>query len=207
MTAKSKLKMIFTAAVYVLVAILTIFVAVVLFLNLSGKTVFIFGRSAMWVKTQSMEPTIPEKSYILVREATAEDVEEGDVIVFKSDDPELRGAMNTHRVVEVIGDHAEFVTKGDNNPGRDKQTARAKNIVGIYERNLPVMSFFGRFLSTSGGITVIVVIILGMVVATFLPDVLGAMRERSKKAQIDAIIKDEIDKLKSGENPNDSDTK
>ena len=94
MTAKSKLKMIFTAAVYVLVAILTIFVAVVLFLNLSGKTVFIFGRSAMWVKTQSMEPTIPEKSYILVREATAEDVEEGDVIVFKSDDPELRGAMN-----------------------------------------------------------------------------------------------------------------
>ena len=197
MTKTGKLKKLGSAAAYVVVALLIVAVAVILFLNLSGRTVFIFGRSAMWVKTESMEPVIPEKSYILVREATGADVKVGDVIVFKSDDPALQGALNTHRVIAVENGGAEFVTQGDNNLARDKQTAKAGNVVGIYERNLPVMSFLGRFLSTPFGITVIVLLIFVMVVLTFLPDVLAAVRARSKKAQIDAIIQDEIDKLKS----------
>ena len=197
MKQKTKLKKIITAVAYTLVAILTVCVAIILFLNLSGKTVFLFGRSAMWVKTDSMDPVIPEKTYILVREATAADVQVGDVIVFKSDDPALNGALNTHRVREILNDGAEYVTKGDNNLAIDKQTAKAGNIVGIYERNLPVMSFFGRFLSTTGGITVIALLIFLMILITFLPDVLAASRAKSKKNQIDAIIQDEIDKLKA----------
>ena len=197
MSEKKTLKKIGSAVAYVVVGILIIAVAAILFLNLSGKTVFIFGRAAMWVKTESMEPVIPEKSYILVHEATAQDVKVGDVIVFKSDDPALNGALNTHRVIAIENGGAEFVTQGDNNLARDKQTAKAGNIVGIYERNLPVMSFFGRFLSTTFGITVIVLLIFVMILVTFLPDILAAVRARSKKAQIDAIIQDEIDKLKA----------
>ena len=96
----------------------------------SQHTVFIFGRTTVWVMTPSMEPQIPAQSYILVKRVSAEEVNVGDVIIFRSDDPSLDGSFNTHRVIEIIGDHEEFVTKGDANLIKDGYTAKADKIEG-----------------------------------------------------------------------------
>lgn len=197
MKINPKLKKVLTYASYIFVAILIVLVSTVLFFNLSGKTFFVFGRAVMWVKTDSMEPAIPARSYITVKQATGEDVKVGDVIIFHSSDPTLQGQLNTHRVVEIKSGGAEFVTKGDNNPGVDKDTAKARNVIGIYSSNLPVLSVFGRFLSTPIGITVMFLLILAITLAIFLPDILAYQKKKTKQQRIESLIKEEIENLKA----------
>ena len=190
---------------YGLVVFLIVCVAYVLFLNVKGEPAFVFGYSAMWVKTPSMEPVIPEKSYILVQKIDAKDVKKGDIIVFYSDDPTLNNSLNTHQVVGIVkGDDGktEFITKGKNNPNNDLYTAKADKVVGKYQRKLPVMTSFGRFLSTAVGITVMLFIILLVTLATFIPGMIESIRKKSKNAAIDEITQDELEKLKSRESEN-----
>ncbi|MBO7519208.1 MAG: signal peptidase I [Clostridia bacterium] len=207
MKINPKLKKVFTFAAYVFTAIFILLVAIVLYFNLTGKTFFVFDRAVMWVKTGSMEPEIPAKSYIIVKKATGDDVKLGDVIVFHSSDPVLRGELNTHRVVEIKNGGAEFVTKGDNNPLIDEQTARAEDVIGIYSRHLPFLSVIGRFLSTSTGITVMALLIFAIIIAVFLPDVLAFLRNKAKNEQFDELVKAEVERLKSENADSDNDSK
>lgn len=188
---------------YVVVCALLVVCALVLISNASGNVTFIAGRTTMWVKTDSMEPQIPERSYILVRQQDIAEIEVGDVIVFKSDDPSLGGAYNTHRVEEIVGDHREFVTKGDNNYVADRFTAKAANVVGVYERNLPVLTIFGRFMSTGMGVMLVVLLIFVIMAAVYLPDVIRFNREHTaelkqkKQDQIDQRIREEVERMRA----------
>lgn len=180
--------------------------------NIKGEVTFIAGKAVMWVKTPSMEPTIPERSYILIGKVNAADVKVGDVIVFRSDDPALGGAYNTHRVKEIVGNNAEFVTMGDNNYLPDKYTAKAGNIVGIYDRNLPVLSVLGRLLQTPTGVIIMVTIMFVIIIAIYVPDMIKATKERTeliekkRREQIDALVKEEIEKLRAKNDQNKKET-
>ncbi len=200
---KSIIRRIIGIVGYTVVVALMLLVAFILFSNMSGKVTFIFGRTAMWVKTESMAPQIPERSYILVRKAPASEVKEGDVIVFKSDDPSIAGSYNTHRVIEIIGVGAEFVTKGDNNAIADQYTAKAANVLGIYEKNLPLMTSFGRVLSTSQGIMITFTMIFVIFLIIYVPDMTRASKRRSdeadriEKARVEALVALEVERLKA----------
>lgn len=180
-------------------------IAFILFSNMSGKVTFIFGKTAMWVKTESMEPEIPAKSYILVRKAAAPEVKVGDVIVFRSDDPVLAGAYNTHRVVEIVGGGSEFVTKGDNNPAADRYTAKGANVLGVYEKQLPLMTSFGRVLSTTQGIMITFTMIFVIFLIIYVPDMTRAAKrkqeeaDRIEKARVDALVALEVEKLRAAD--------
>ena len=190
---------------YTVVIALMALVAFILFSNMSGKVTFIFGKTAMWVKTESMAPTIPERSYILVRKAAASEVAVGDVIVFKSDDPAIAGSYNTHRVVEIVNGGAEFVTKGDNNLAADKYTAKAQNVLGLYEKNLPLMTSFGRVLSTTKGIMITFTMIFVIFLIIYVPDMTRAAKKKQEEAdrieqlRVDALVALEIEKLKAAD--------
>lgn len=74
---------------------------------------------------QSMEPTIPLYSVIIVEPVKPGDIRRGDVITYEQ--PDVPGRKVTHRVAEV--DRAKdgtpiFRTKGDNNPARDPYETR-----------------------------------------------------------------------------------
>ena len=100
-------------------------------------------------------------------------------------------------MISIENGGREFVTKGDNNPGADKRTALSQNVIGIYVTHLPFLSFFGRFLSTSLGITVMVFLVFVIIFSVFLPDIINALREKSKKEKFDQLVKEEIEKLKA----------
>lgn len=188
---------------YVLILLIIALLIFVVGSNVAGRTVFIFGRTPAWVMTPSMEPTIPARSYILVKKVEASEVNVGDVIVFSSDDPDLKGALNTHRVIEIRGDHAEFVTKGDANSVNDAYTAKAEKILGVYEKNLPTLTAVGRFLFSRIGIIIALTVILAIVMVIYVPDIIRANRERTKEIerkrdeQINALIREEVEKLKA----------
>ena len=155
-----KVKLIGKIAFYTIFVVLSLLVVGMFFSKISNRIFFVGGKSTIWVMTDSMEDTIPAQSYILVRKAQASDVRVGDVITFYSDDPALRGNMNTHRVVEIKDGGNSFVTKGDNALANDPYPARGEAIVGIYERNLEVFSVAGRFIQSPAGLILIVLLII-----------------------------------------------
>ncbi len=187
---------------YILIIAISALCVYVLVSRASGGTAFIFGKTTAWVMTASMEPAIPERSYILLEKRDPSTVEVGDIITFSSDDPALNSAYNTHRVVEIVGDHAEFITKGDANHTADKYTAKAGKLLGVYVKNLPVLTSIGRVLASGTGIMVAVSVLMLIVLAIYLPGMLKANKEREAQLElrrsemIDELVREEIEKLR-----------
>lgn len=119
------------------IAILTIVCAVIVLLSViltpKGQVPSFFGYSSFRVVSGSMEPEISTGSMILSKRVEPSAVKVGDVISFISADPELNGAVNTHRVVSIqeSGGHYSFETKGDANPVADKDLVREENLLGV----------------------------------------------------------------------------
>ena len=73
-------------------------------------SVSIAGYRLFYVVTGSMEPTIHSGAVVLTKESDSYVI--GDIITFKSQNSEILGQPNTHRIVD-INDDGSFVTKGD----------------------------------------------------------------------------------------------
>ena len=191
---------------------LVVLICIIIGAKMLGKPVFVLGHTILWVETGSMETEIPAESYILIHKASARDVRVGDIICFKSDDPAILGRRNTHRVVEIIGDHEEFVTKGDNNPSNDEFTAKAENIVGLYECNLDTLTVIGRFVTTPLGIAVcsicvgLVMIYMYFTEFVYMHKEKQLMNQIARESYIEAQVAAEVEFLRSiGAIPENSD--
>ena len=181
------------------VAIAIVVVCVVLLMGkIRNKPAFIGNKAAVWILTDSMSDEIPENTYILVEKVSAKDIRVGDVITFTSDDPSLGGSLNTHRVVEIIGDNEEFITKGDHNLIEDKTTAKADNVWGRYVKKLPALTVMMRFFLTPKGLIVTLVILGLITLAMFIPDIVKGAREdrlkseEEKRAETERLIAEEV---------------
>ena len=188
-------------------AVMVLFFVLFIMTKFSGSPVFLFGRTTMWVMTESMSGTIEPRTYILVRSATADDVRvadeeyEGDIIVFISDDPRIAGSLNTHRAIAKKA-NGDFVTKGDNNLSDDGEySAKAANVVGIYERTLPVMTFLGRVVLAPVGFMIIMILFVAVTAICVLPDIKNAVRSteddaaEKKKKEMDRLVREEVLRL------------
>lgn len=112
----------------------------------------------------------------------------------------------------MVGDHEEFVTKGDHNIANDHTTAKADKVLARYVRNLTVLSALGRFFTTPVGLAVALVCIALFCFLLYLPEIRKArntkkeMQKREaeeKQALMDEKIRQEVEKLKqNGENGN-----
>ncbi len=166
---------------YILFIVILLFITLfVLQGRINNKATFLFDRTIVYILSPSMEQTIPEKSYILVEKVDPSQVEEGDIIVFYSDDPALSGALNTHRVLEKKENNSEFVTKGDNNLTPDKHTAKADKIVGRYLSNLSLLTAVMGFFMTRVGIVILVLLFVGFTASVYIPDLIKKGEERRK---------------------------
>ena len=174
------------------------FFGIVILFSILQKTVgiSISGHHVLWVKTNSMEPTIPASSYILTKDVKPEDVHKDDIITFVSDDPQIKGMLNTHRVIDIAS-NGYFVTKGDNNPSQDAYLVNPSNVKAIYEKNLPFMSFFGRLFTTPVGYGLTVVCIVGLVAVWFTLDYKDRKKEKelNKEELMDQMVKEEVERL------------
>lgn len=201
MKKEKSFKIIKTAFEAALGVIVVLFLAFFIMSKVSSSPIFLFNKTTMWVMTDSMDPTIPPSTYILVEEVTADEVQVGDIIVFKSTDPTISGQYNTHRVIEKNGN--AFVTKGDHNPSDDgAYSAKAENIVGRYVKTLPVLTFVGRVVITPVGFAVLIVLLIITMAFCIIPDVKEAMElkkqedEEERQKEKRRLIEEEICRLK-----------
>lgn len=192
------LKLVFNIIFWVIIAL---FCGVALLSVIARKTdKQLLNYSVLWVMTESMEPNIGAKSYILVKRADVNALKEGDIITFVSRDTAIAGSLNTHRIEEVVEQGKEFITKGDNNPAPDTQHVYAEDVRYVYVGNLPVMTLFGRVLSTEAGFMCFISVILIAVTVTSFVAVSKERKkknEESKKERMDRLVKEEVRRLES----------
>ena len=137
-----------TITVVVLVAIVGIMAK-----KIKGEIPYFFGYSVMNIVSGSMEDTIPEGSYILIKKTDPSEIRKGDIICFFSDDPAIKGFPNTHTVIEepIRTEHGyEFVTKGDANLVKDSETAKGDKLIGRYVTRLDALASFSKALDNGG---------------------------------------------------------
>ncbi len=196
---KSAAKKIGSILAAVLIVILVLLIGVTVYSKITGNMIIPY--SVMWVRSGSMEPTIPTKSYILVKKASAEDIKVGDVICFTSRDPKLQGENNTHRVVGIIGDNEEFVTRGDAAIKDDDFHAYSSDIVAKYVKNLKFLTFFGRVYSTTTGfiITMVLLLIIAVIWSRVVMRGVKKQEEQSEAETIEKLIAEEVEKLKAAD--------
>ena len=176
--------------------------------KMQGRVPEIFGHSVLRIISGSMEDTIPEGSYILVKRVDPEEVRIDDIITFYSSDSAIYGLPNTHRVVEEpirVGDSIEFVTCGDANNGvKDKVTAKGENLIGVYVTTLDGLTAFATALDKGGMIVLIFAleaVIMAMAVSSFVRARRQKKEEEEKEKMGESkLTPEEIERI-LGENP------
>ena len=111
----------------------------------------IAGYEVLRVITPSMEPELPLDTLILIKDVKEEDLKEGDIITFVSDDPAVKGFYVTHRIYKImessITGEPIYVTKGDANVSEDLYTVKYKDIAGRFVRIIPGGNTIGKWIA------------------------------------------------------------
>jgi signal peptidase I len=139
-----------------LLAVIIGVTAYVMVCNMRGKVAEIFGRSIMKVVSGSMEPSIHKGDYILINKIDPAKLEVGDVICFYSEDSEIYGMPNTHRIAALTD--GGFVTKGDANSTEDSVTVSYDRVIGIYSGKVRFLRWVNSFASGKKLLMVLVII-------------------------------------------------
>ena len=117
-----------------------------IFIMSTGKRFTVKGYQVLRVLTSSMEPVIPENTCIIIKEIDPDQLEVGDIITFMSDDPNIQGYYNTHRIYEIRREngHKVFITKGDAIAEPDEYPVYEDMVAGIFEKELPGGQLIGK---------------------------------------------------------------
>lgn len=114
------------------VIVLAVYMLLMVVLTPRGEVPSMFGHTVFRTLTGSMAPEIPRDSMIVVKKTDPDEIQVGDVITFYSDDPELDGAVNTHRVTQIqqTDSGLVFTTKGDANALEDRYPVTQDRLIG-----------------------------------------------------------------------------
>ncbi len=158
--------------------------------KMRGEVPRVFGYSIVRIVSGSMEPDIPKDSFILIRTCAPEEVQLGDIITFYSDDPKIRGLLNTHRVCDepYMGEQGLlFPTKGTATLAPDPVPARADALVGVYVTTLGDLTAFNAFLSRGPAMPILLGgLMVGIVVMFFMTVKASQGGTDTKQAKEDA---------------------
>lgn len=192
------IKKVFGIAIGVLIAALCIAAVLTSLLNKErNRPNFLFDRSVLWVETGSMEPYIPERSYILVKKSDGSDIDVGDVITFVCNDSTspVYGSLVTHRVTDIVD--GGFRTQGDNsNP--DTWVVSNSDVVAVHTKNLPIFTVIGRIFASPVGLILIVGLFLFSCAFIYIPDIVRTLKSESEEERerlIEERVREEVKKM------------
>ena len=117
------------------------------------------GFTPMMVETDSMAPTFSAGDLILIKKTDPASLKEGDIITFHTI-IENQYALNTHRIDSIVEQNGmrSYITKGDNNDIPDTHVIADGDIVGTYVGKVSGLGKVMKFLSSSVGFLVVIVL-------------------------------------------------
>lgn len=171
--------------VFIIVVLVTCFFAVCL---MKGNMPAIFGYRILHVISGSMEPTIENGSYIIVKEISPAKLQEGDVITFISEEPAIYGMYNTHRIYDICKDtytgETLFITKGDAHEETDSYPVLKEQIVGKMVKVVPFGKNVGKVLTRLSNNHVyfgIIIVILGICLISYVIQLFKAIFHKEEE--------------------------
>lgn len=199
---KNKKNRLLFVALCVLIAVAVVIALVVVVTSkLSGMPTFIFGKTVLWVETGSMEPAVPAQSYVLMSKTDGKNLSKGDVVTYicRDETQPVFGKLITHRIVDFTD--GGYVTAGDAAVGSDKLSVPYEDVVAVYIKNLPVLTFFGRIFSGWVGFALLAVLFF-ITVSVYFADIVKTVSgeddetiEQQKQQEIQRRIDEEVARL------------
>lgn len=118
-----------------------IFLCIIIFMAGKGNVPYVFGYRILQVISNSMSPAVDGETCIIIKKVDSDDIKQGDIITFISEDPRIKGYYNTHRVHSITADSKTgeilFITKGDAVDTVDDFPVRTEQIIGKYVGEMP----------------------------------------------------------------------
>ncbi len=108
------------------------------------------GSTPLTVLTQSMDPTLPPGTLLVVRPTPVEDIRIGDVVTYQISSGQP--AVISHRVVSVASSSdgsRTFTLKGDNNALADPAPVTAAQVRGVVWYSLPDIGLVNQLVNGS----------------------------------------------------------
>lgn len=144
------------------------------------------GSTPLTVLTQSMDPTLPPGTLLVVRPTPVQDIRIGDVVTYQitSGQP----AVISHRVVSVASSSdglRTFVLKGDNNALADPTPVTAAQIRGVVWYSLPDVGLVNQLVNGSRSwlVPAIAAVLLGYGAVMVTVGVVSAARKRNGRGR------------------------
>ncbi len=123
----------------------------------SGRAANLFGTSILHVVTGSMEPTINVDDFVIVKKTDVNNLKEKDIIAFYSENPDTKGLMVIHRIIQINED-GSFVTKGDANTVADAVSVTPDKVIGKYTGKAWFLNWLVSFVSLRKLLLILVII-------------------------------------------------
>ena len=148
-----------SACLWVIILVAALFAFTTLATRDSRSVASIAGFTPLTVASESMEPTFGTNDLIIIKKCDTSTLKEGDIITFHTI-INNEYALNTHRIVDIEENngYSAYRTKGDNNQIEDTHVIADGDIVGKYVLKLAGVGALMRFLSSSTGFLVVIII-------------------------------------------------
>lgn len=183
-------------ALSVVFIVLLVLVVYIMVCSCRGKAAQLFGNTVVKVVTGSMKPSIHEGDYISVKKINTSRLKKGDIISFYSDDKQIEGMINTHRIIAVNSD-GTFVTKGDANSSEDNALVRSENVIGVYNGKIRFFRWLNSFASPRKLLLIFVMIPVILITIFDIKNIAGLKVKNSKdNSEKEKLIREAIDKEK-----------
>ena len=148
-----------SACLWIIILVAALFAFTTLATRDSRSVASIAGFTPLTVASESMEPTFGTNDLIIIKKCDTSTLKEGDIITFHTI-INNEYALNTHRIVDIEENNGyrAYRTKGDNNQIEDTHVIADGDIVGKYVLKLAGVGALMRFLSSSTGFLVVIII-------------------------------------------------
>lgn len=158
-----------------IILVFTIFVMVftIISVNTVGKDADFLGYKPYIVLSDSMKDTFEIGDLTVSKAVDPAELEPGDIVTFKTIDPNNYGQVVTHKIREITEYEGKpaFITYGTTTGVDDVYPALFENVIGEYQFRLPKLGYFFEFLRTPAGyVTVILIpflLLIGLQAAKF----------------------------------------
>lgn len=173
------------------------------------------GFSLFRVVTGSMEPEIPIGSLLVCQKTNINEIEENDIVCFRSLNPQILNETVTHRVINITQSGTGDIlleTKGDANLSADSEFVTASNLIGrvnYYSKDRNIMASFVNILTDEIGFLILILFPTLLIAGFILQACVNNMRreiehalEEKKRAEQEELYTPEeyaamLDRLKN----------
>lgn len=156
---------------------LVLFIAIVLLQKFSNNSITLFNYRMFTVLTGSMQPKYNIGDVLLCKEVDVETLEVGDDISYLGKEGSYKNKVITHRIVKIEKDKNNellFHTQGLTNSVEDP-VVKENQIYGKIVRNMGLLSYIHKLISTPGGFYLCIFIPLMILIGS---EIISSMVER-----------------------------